>query len=87
MSAALAVPIGIALLLGAGAYYASMPSAFDRAQEEYDFLKKNGADQAQICAAARKVRDAARDSRNAKDFQLWDLLASVDCNRLAIDRL
>ena len=80
--------IPLAILLAIGAYFLFRPaSEFDKATAHYAFLKKNGADQAQLCDAATAVRDAAAAEQNQKEYPLADIEARLECNQLALDRL
>lgn len=83
---ALLIPL---LVLVAIVTYASTrpPSPFETARTQYEFLQKNGADHGQLCSAAERVRDAARDDNRSGDYRLWDITARLDCNEVNLDRL
>jgi hypothetical protein len=54
-------------------------SGFEAAQREYDFQKKNGASEADLCAAAKKVATAAMDANNSGDYKLWSVTSDTHC--------
>lgn len=53
----------------------------EKAEREYRLVEKTPLADAQLCAAAIKVRDAHRAAGNAKDYELWTLFAQTDCAR------
>jgi hypothetical protein len=67
----LAVFLSLALL-GCG------KSELQRAQERYDFLKANGATDAELCEEGEKVVEAAADERS-EDYELLALTNRIEC--------
>lgn len=54
-------------------------SAFEAAQRQYEFQKKNGASETDLCAAAKRVAEAATDEGNSGDYKLWSATSDVHC--------
>jgi PBP1b-binding outer membrane lipoprotein LpoB len=62
---------------------AGCASEAEKAEAEYRIVEANaieGIDDADVCAAARKVEDAYLREGNAEKHKLWSLFASTDCS-------
>lgn len=53
-------------------------SAVAKAERRYEWIKEYG-DLAELCAAARDVKDAYLDANDQHQYQLWDVTAGADC--------
>lgn len=53
--------------------------ALVKAEREYSFVSDNGGDNFELCAAARKARQAALEAENANQYKYWTPLANVNC--------
>jgi len=57
-------------------------SEADKALKEYEIVEQSaidGLDDAQVCAAASKVRDAYLSEGDASRYESWKLIASDKC--------
>jgi regulator of protease activity HflC (stomatin/prohibitin superfamily) len=49
------------------------------AERQFEFVQKNKGDNFEVCDAARKVQQAAREAQNAEQYETWSLYANVYC--------
>lgn len=55
--------------------------AAEKAEQEYEFLKKNGgASKTELCAAATKTRDAWKERGDNHKYLVWQVYASNECD-------
>lgn len=57
----------------------SAASAFEREQRKYDFLKANGASNAELCEQAQIVENAAASDNRSEDYSLARNTRQADC--------
>lgn len=67
------VLIGLLALAGCG------PSPVERAEGDYNFMKKNGANSLELCHAAQRVADEYLKVRDDEQFKTWKMTATSDC--------
>lgn len=77
----------VALLIGAALLLAGCRDQLQDAKDRYDFLASHGASDADKCAQAQKVADAAADQKRGDDYSFWRIRANLDCNAVQLESL
>jgi len=75
------IPLAALLLSSCG------QSEFDKAEARYEFLKKNGATDVELCGEAAKVAAAAADAGKDHEYKWWDVVRSGHCTQVQLDQL
>lgn len=68
-----------ALVIVAAAALAGCQSELDRAQADYEFMKRNGTSQSELCRAGDAIVAAALKEKDRFEYQMAQVARDLDC--------